>query len=124
MASTPQRPALIVADRWQDYQLLDCGDGHEAGAAGARYTLGAARPADHLAAARQRREAQARWETGMASTTAAKPAAANGNSGQSPARFVEHLATVIGLTFKIHPTCFKHTGLFPEQAVNWEWFSL
>lgn len=23
----PQRPALIVADRWRDYALLDCGDG-------------------------------------------------------------------------------------------------
>ena len=21
------------------------------------------------------------------------------------------------------PICFKHTGLFPEQAVNWDWFS-
>jgi 23S rRNA (cytosine1962-C5)-methyltransferase len=29
----------------------------------------------------------------------------------------------LGLTFKIRPTSFKHTGLFPEQAVNWEWFS-
>ena len=29
----------------------------------------------------------------------------------------------LGLTFKIHPTAFKHTGLFPEQAVNWDWFS-
>jgi 23S rRNA (cytosine1962-C5)-methyltransferase len=27
----------------------------------------------------------------------------------------------LNLTFKIHPTAFKHTGLFPEQAVNWEW---
>ncbi len=25
-----------------------------------------------------------------------------------------------GLTFKIKPTGFKHTGLFPEQAVNWD----
>ncbi len=25
------------------------------------------------------------------------------------------------LKFKIHPTGFKHTGLFPEQAVNWDW---
>ena len=24
------------------------------------------------------------------------------------------------LTFKIQPTNFKHTGLFPEQAVNWD----
>ena len=27
------------------------------------------------------------------------------------------------LTFNIRPTGFKHTGLFPEQAVNWDWFS-
>ena len=26
-----------------------------------------------------------------------------------------------GLTFLIRPTGFKHTGLFPEQAVNWDW---
>ena len=27
------------------------------------------------------------------------------------------------LTFKVSPTGFKHTGLFPEQAVNWDWMS-
>lgn len=27
------------------------------------------------------------------------------------------------LTFRISPTGFKHTGLFPEQAVNWDLFS-
>lgn len=26
------------------------------------------------------------------------------------------------LTFNIKPMGFKHTGLFPEQAVNWDWF--
>ena len=26
------------------------------------------------------------------------------------------------LTFRISPTNFKHTGLFPEQAVNWDFF--
>ena len=26
------------------------------------------------------------------------------------------------LTFHLQPFKFKHTGLFPEQAVNWEWF--
>ena len=25
------------------------------------------------------------------------------------------------LKFKVEPTGFKHTGLFPEQAVNWDW---
>jgi 23S rRNA (cytosine1962-C5)-methyltransferase len=27
------------------------------------------------------------------------------------------------LTFKIKPTGFKHTGLFPEQAVNWDYMA-
>ena len=27
----------------------------------------------------------------------------------------------LGLTFYIKPTGFKHMGLFPEQAPNWEW---
>ena len=26
------------------------------------------------------------------------------------------------LTFNLKPFSFKHTGLFPEQAVNWDWF--
>ncbi|QNM04853.1 class I SAM-dependent methyltransferase [Qiania dongpingensis] len=29
----------------------------------------------------------------------------------------------LGLTFNLKPFSFKHTGLFPEQAVNWDWFS-
>lgn len=27
------------------------------------------------------------------------------------------------LSFNLKPFSFKHTGLFPEQAVNWDWFS-
>ena len=29
----------------------------------------------------------------------------------------------LDLKFWLQPFAFKHTGLFPEQAVNWEWFS-
>ena len=28
-----------------------------------------------------------------------------------------------GAKFNLKPFAFKHTGLFPEQAVNWDWFS-
>lgn len=27
------------------------------------------------------------------------------------------------LTFNLKPFSFKHTGIFPEQATNWDWFS-
>ena len=29
----------------------------------------------------------------------------------------------LDLTFHLKPFSFKHTGLFPEQAANWDWFS-
>ena len=31
--------------------------------------------------------------------------------------------TPLDLKFRIQPTSFKHTGLFPEQAVNWAWYA-
>jgi len=31
--------------------------------------------------------------------------------------------TYRSLTFKVAPTGFKHTGIFPEQAANWDWMS-
>ena len=37
-----------------------------------------------------------------------------------------HLPETVGalpLQFHLKPFAFKHTGLFPEQAVNWDWFS-
>lgn len=29
----------------------------------------------------------------------------------------------LGITFNLKPFKFKHTGVFPEQAANWDWFS-
>lgn len=29
----------------------------------------------------------------------------------------------LDLSFNLKPFSFKHTGLFPEQAANWEWFT-
>jgi 23S rRNA (cytosine1962-C5)-methyltransferase len=29
----------------------------------------------------------------------------------------------LGLKFWLQPFAFKHTGIFPEQAANWDWFS-
>ena len=34
-----------------------------------------------------------------------------------------HAPAADELTFHLKPFRFKHTGLFPEQAVNWEWFA-
>lgn len=43
--------------------------------------------------------------------------------GSSPRIVVPKTAGSDTLNFRLKPFSFKHTGLFPEQAVNWEWFS-
>ena len=35
---------------------------------------------------------------------------------------MDHVFDLPDLTFHLKPFSFKHTGLFPEQAVNWDWF--
>ena len=52
--------------------------------------------------------------------TEAKKAAANGKFFDLPQQWSIHYRD---LTFNLKPFNFKHTGLFPEQAANWDWFS-
>jgi len=139
MPAPVQRPALAVADRWQDYELLDCGDGLKQERWGP-YTLvrpdpqiiwprGAAIPAPGGAAGHA--------PGGSAERTAGSEATAGwkhwdgfyhrselgGGRWEFRRPLPDHWQIGYGsLTFKIHPTSFKHTGLFPEQAVNWDWF--
>ena len=56
----------------------------------------------------------------MLTTTEAKRAAVNGNSLISLQQWDLHYKD---LTFHLKPFSFKHTGLFPEQAVNWDFVS-
>ncbi len=45
-----------------------------------------------------------------------------GGSWQFLKKLPDHWTVSYGdLTFKVSPTNFKHTGLFPEQAVNWDY---
>jgi len=121
MAASVQRPALLVADRWRDYRLLDCGDGLKQERWG-EYTL--VRPDPQVIWPRHGAAGQpARWtdwdgfyhrsETGGGKWEFKRPLPNSWSVAYAPLR----------LTFKIHPTSFKHTGLFPEQAVNWEWMT-
>ena len=56
----------------------------------------------------------------MATTTEATKAVENGSFFDLPQEWSIHYHS---LTFHLKPFSFKHTGLFPEQAVNWDWFS-
>lgn len=117
-----ERPSLIVADRWQDYQLLDCGDGLKQERWGA-YTL--VRPDPQIIWPRHATGGQSggKWDSWDGFYHRSET---GGGKWEYRRELPDHWKIAyssLGLTFKIHPTSFKHTGLFPEQAVNWEWFS-
>lgn len=116
------RPALLLADRWRDYQLLDCGDGLKQERWGP-HTL--VRPDPQILWPRHGRAPGAPWtewdgfyhrsDTGGGRWEFRREVPEQWEIGY------ELAAAGRRLRFKIRPTSFKHTGLFPEQAVNWEW---
>ncbi len=113
---TIQRPSLIVADRWKDYQLIDCGLGLKQERWG-DYTL--VRPDPQIIWPRA--SGGEKWEKWDGLYHRSET---GGGRWEYRRAIPEHWKISYGpLTFKIHPTSFKHTGLFPEQAVNWDWFS-
>ena len=120
MADSAQRPTLIVADRWRDYQLLDCGDGMKQERWGP-YNL--VRPDPQIIWPRRCEPGQTvppKWEGWDGYYHRSDQ---GGGRWEFRRQLPEHWTIGYGaLTFKIRPTSFKHTGLFPEQAVNWEWF--
>ncbi|HXA14335.1 MAG TPA: class I SAM-dependent methyltransferase [Opitutaceae bacterium] len=120
MPAPAQRPGLLLADCWNDYQLLDCGDGLKQERWG-KFTL--VRPDPQVLWPRQGAAPGASWDKWDGFYQRSD----RGGGGWEFRRPLPESWTVrytpLGLTFKIRPTSFKHTGLFPEQAVNWEWLS-
>jgi 23S rRNA (cytosine1962-C5)-methyltransferase len=120
MAAPVQRTPLLVADHWTDYQLLDCGEGMKQERWGP-YTL--VRPDPQVIWPRRGAAAGAPWERwdGLYHRSES-----GGGTWEFKRPLPDHWQLrydPLQLTFKIHPTSFKHTGLFPEQAVNWEWMT-
>ncbi len=118
--SLPQRPALLVADRWRDYALLECGDGLKQERWG-EFTL--VRPDPQILWPRHGREPGARWEEWDGFYHRSEQGGGRWEFRRSLPESWQIRYDPLGLTFRIRPTSFKHTGLFPEQAVNWEWFT-
>ena len=115
-----QRPPLLVADRWRDYQLIDCGAGMKQERWGA-YTL--VRPDPQVLWPRSGAELGARWEHWDGLYHRSEAGGGRWEFRRPLPESWELHYDPLGLTFKIRPTSFKHTGLFPEQAVNWDWMS-
>ena len=106
---------MFYTDFWKDYELLDASDGERLERWG-KYIL--VRP-----------DPQIIWR-GVATHPAWKRAdavyrrsAAGGGAWKQNRLPAEWRITYRDLTFLIKPMGFKHTGLFPEQAANWDWFS-
>ncbi|MFI5356283.1 MAG: class I SAM-dependent methyltransferase [Opitutales bacterium] len=117
---TPLRPAILTADRWEDYQLLETGDGMKRERWGA-HTL--VRPDPQILWPRHGLKPGAQWDDWDGFYHRSE---SGGGRWEFRRPLPDHWSVsypALSLKFKIHPTGFKHTGLFPEQAVNWEWFS-
>lgn len=106
---------MWIADKWKDYEVIDCSKGEKLERWG-KYIL--VRP-----------DPQVIWDTPKTGEGWIKK---NGHyhrsqKGGGEWEFFdlpqEWSIRYQDLTFRLKPFNFKHTGLFPEQAVNWDWFS-
>ncbi len=99
---------------WKDYELLDCGGGEKLERWDKQILV--------------RPDPQAIWDTPSARTAAGKrmtPAISRSSTGRRPLGQDGKLPeswniSYKDLTFQVKPMNFKHTGVFPEQAVNWD----
>ena len=106
---------MWIADRWKDYEVLDCSEGEKLERWG-KYTL--VRP-----------DPQVIWSTpkkqrGWKKMNGHYHRSTRGGGEWEFFDLPEQWTICYdSLTFNLKPFSFKHTGLFPEQAANWDWFS-
>ncbi|WP_336771927.1 class I SAM-dependent methyltransferase [Paenibacillus sp. MMO-58] len=105
---------MYVADKWVDYEVIDTGAGDKLERWG-QYIL-------------RRPDPQIIWPIADESGAWKKAdghyhrSSSGGGQWQFKSSLPERWTIAYGeLKFHIKPTNFKHTGLFPEQAVNWSW---
>jgi len=106
---------MWLADKWTDYELLDCSDGEKLERWG-RHIL--VRP-DPQVIWRTPKEHPG-WKNPDARYERSQSGGGKWHRGGVPDRW--HIR-YDELTFNVSLMNFKHTGLFPEQAVNWEYIT-
>ena len=106
---------MWLADKWTDYELLDCSDGEKLERWGAFILV---RP-DPQAIWQTPREHPG-WQNPDARYERSQSGGGRWRRGSVPDRWQARYGD---LTFNASLMNFKHTGLFPEQAVNWEYIS-
>ena len=105
---------MWIADKWNDFKVLDTKDGEKIESWG-KYTLRRPDPQVIWMAA----EKPDIWKTADAFYHRSK---SGGGSWEYRKTLPERWTVSYGnLVFNIKTMGFKHTGLFPEQAVNWDY---
>ena len=106
---------MFVSDQWKDYRLLDAQGGERLEKWG-DYVL--IRPDPQILWKGERRRKE--WSSADGIYRRSRSGGGEWIKKDIPDEWVIHYG---GLGFLLSPMGFKHTGLFPEQAVNWDWFS-
>ena len=111
---------MWIADRWKDYKVVDCSDGEKL-ELWDKYTL--VRPDPQVIWNTPKTEKG--WTRMNGHYHRSKSGGGEWEFFNLPNEWTIRYPLVIGknLTFRLKPFSFKHTGVFPEQAVNWDWFA-
>ncbi len=104
---------MWLADHWKDYEVIDCSGGEKLERWG-DYIL--VRP-DPQVIWNTPRNAYG-WKHKNGHYHRSKKGGGEWEFFDLPEQWSIHYRN---LTFQLKPFSFKHTGLFPEQAVNWDW---
>ena len=105
---------MLLANEWKDYELIDTADGEKLERWG-QYTLRRPDPQVIWSAQKSSKE----WKNADAHYHRSSK---GGGEWEYKRKLPERWTISFGpLSFYIEPTGFKHTGLFPEQAVIWKW---
>ena len=101
------------SDKWRDFELIDCSKGEKLERWG-NYVL--VRPDPQAIWDTPRSDP--RWKYRNARYSRSATGGGSWDRGDLPASWTVRYGE---LTFNVKPMNFKHTGLFPEQAANWDW---
>lgn len=104
---------MRVADKWLDYRLIDASDGERLESWNGVKLI---RPDPQVIWKTQKNDPE--WR--MADAVYHRSVKGGGEWEYRRKLPESWNVSYSGLTFIIRPTGFKHTGLFPEQAVNWD----
>lgn len=105
---------MWLADNWKDYTVIDTSSGEKLERWG-KYTL--VRPDPQVIWKSDKKNPL--WRTADASYKRSRTGGGAWSDNKLPESWVISYGD---LRFRIKPMGFKHTGLFPEQAANWDWF--